>query len=74
MTDEELLNTKLYADLGLDSLDVVQLIVYTEATEHVSILDQAKPVLGTGVSLTVGKFLNILNKYQEPEEDEYEAF
>ena len=69
-SDDELLNAKLYADLGMDSLDVVQLIVYIEAMEHVSILDHAEPALGTGVSLTVGKLLDILNKYQEPEEDE----
>ena len=65
MSDEELLKAKLYADLGLDSIDVMQTITLFEAFNDVSIMDEAENALGTGVSLTVEKFLDIISTYQE---------
>lgn len=65
MSDEELLKAKLYADLGLESIDVMQTITLFEAFNDVSIMDEAENALGTGVSLTVEKFLDIISTYQE---------
>ena len=67
-SDEELCQSKLYADLGMDSLDVTQMITLIEANHKIFITDDAFADLGTGVSVTVEKFLDAINTNQEPEE------
>ena len=65
MTDEELLEAKLYTDLGLDSIDVWEMICFFERDNDVSITDDVELDLGTGVSVTVKSFLKAVNKHQE---------
>ena len=64
-SDDELLKFKLYADLGMDSLDVWEIIAIFERDYEVSILDDVGEALGTGVSLTVKRFLDAVNTNQD---------
>ena len=61
MTDEELLDAKLYADLGMDSLNLAEMITYIEFGFGKYVPDDIHNTLGTGVSVTVRKFLDAIN-------------
>ena len=62
--DEELLKAKIYADLGLDSLDLWETVCMIERDYGVHIVDEIDEDFGNGVSLTVEKYLQAMNKYQ----------
>lgn len=64
LSDEQLLKANIYDDLGMDPMDLVQIITYIEAFNKVSILDEAEDALGDGTSLTVEKLLDIAATYQ----------
>ena len=63
-SDEELLKAKIYADLGLDSLDLWETVCMIERDYGVHIVDEIDEDFGNGVSLTVEKYLQAMNKYQ----------
>lgn len=65
MSDEKVANSKLYADLGMDSIDVWELICIFERDYEVLIEDHIESALGTGVCLTVQSFLDAINSNQE---------
>ncbi len=68
MSDEDLLKAKIYADLGLDSLDLWETICMIERDCNVHIADEIDEDFGTGVGLTVESYLQAVNKYQiDPE-------
>ena len=64
LSDEELLDAKLYADLGLDSIDLWELVCMLECDYNISISDEIDYDFGTGVNLTVAKCLQAVNEYQ----------
>jgi acyl carrier protein len=64
VSDEDLLKAKLYADLGLDSLDLWENVCMLERDYDVHIDDEIDEDFGTGVGLTVEKYLQAVNKYQ----------
>lgn len=63
-SDEDLLKAKIYADLGLDSLDLWETVCMIERDYDVHIVDEIDTAFGTGVNLTVKDYLHALNKYQ----------
>ena len=65
MSDEQLGQAKLYADLGMDSIDVWEMICIFERDYEVLIEDRIESALGTGVCLTVQSFLDAINSNQE---------
>ena len=62
--DEDLLKAKLYADLGLDSLDLWETVCMIERDYDVHIVDEIDTAFGTGIGLTVEKYLQAVNEYQ----------
>lgn len=64
-SDEQLLDAKLFADLGLDSLDVWEITCALETDCGVYIDDYVEEDFGTGVGLTVRKYLEAVNSHQE---------
>lgn len=64
MSDEELLEAKLYGDLGLDSLDLWESVCMLERDYDVYISDEIDRDFGTGVNLTVAKYLEAVNNLQ----------
>ncbi len=64
MSDSELLEAKLYADLGMDSIEVWEMVCIFERDFGVWVADDIETALGTGVTLTVRSFLGALNSYQ----------
>lgn len=63
LSDNALLQSKLYANLGLDSLDLWEMTCMLEAEYNVFIDDDVEQELGTGVSITVQKYLEAVNKH-----------
>lgn len=61
MSDDELSQAKLYADLGLDSLDVWEVICAFECDFKAHIDDEIDDDVGTGVNLNVEKLINAIN-------------
>ena len=64
LSDEDLLNAKLYADLGLDSLDLWETVCMLERDYDVYISDEIDHDFGTGVNLTVAQYLEAVNNLQ----------
>ncbi len=64
MSDEQLLATKLYSGIGMDSIDVWEMVCLIEADKDIVFHDEIDDDFGTGVGLTVEKFLQILNNRQ----------
>lgn len=64
-SDEQLSEAKLFADLGLDSLDVWEMTCMFETDYGVYIDDYVEEDFGTGVGLTVRKYLEAVNAHQE---------
>lgn len=64
LSDEGLLEAKLYADLGLDSIDVWEMICVFERDYGVFLTDDVGEDFGTGVGLTVRKYLEAVNTHQ----------
>ena len=65
LSDEEVAKLKLYADLGMDSIDLWEMICIFERDNEVLITDNIESALGTGVCLSVQSFLNAINDNQE---------
>ncbi|MBR1825861.1 MAG: hypothetical protein IJ770_04670 [Alphaproteobacteria bacterium] len=61
MSDEQLLQAKLYADLGMDSMSLAEMLTYMEFTCKFHISDEIYTTLGTGVTVTVQKFIDAVN-------------
>lgn len=61
MDDDELLQAKLYSDLGLDSIDVWEIICAIECEYNVYIDDAIDNDVNTGVNLNVEKLLDAIN-------------
>lgn len=64
MSDEDLLQAKLYADLGLDSIDVWEMVCMIERDYGVYIENEVEEAFDTGVCLSVESYLKALNTYQ----------
>lgn len=61
MSDEELLQAKLYSDLGLDSIDLWEIICSIECDYGMHIDDAIDDDVDAGVNLNVGKLLQAIN-------------
>lgn len=64
-SDDELLRAGLYTDLGMDSIDVWELVCVLERDHEIYVEDSVEAVLDMSVDLTVEIYLNALNNYQQ---------